>query len=127
MAPQYEHVFKPIRIGPIDVSNRVFMPAHGLAFVAGGPHGSKIPSQECVSYYVERVRGGVGLLFHSTCINPRDALASAYYLDPDRPRKEANGALARGKRFSFEGDGRLPGPFRQSRLYRRAGGIASGL
>jgi 2,4-dienoyl-CoA reductase-like NADH-dependent reductase (Old Yellow Enzyme family)/thioredoxin reductase len=79
VAPEYEHVFAPISIGPIEVPNRFFMPAHGLALVAGGPHGSKIPSQECVSYYAERARGGVGLLYHSTCINPRDALASAYY------------------------------------------------
>lgn len=81
MGTKYTKVFEPIRIGKVEVANRLFMPAHGLGMLAGGPHGSRVPSQASVDYYRERASGGVGLLFHSSGVNPRDSLVSAYYED----------------------------------------------
>jgi 2,4-dienoyl-CoA reductase-like NADH-dependent reductase (Old Yellow Enzyme family) len=62
---RYPHAFTPIRIGPVEVRNRVFMPAHGIPLIVGGPRGTKVPSDDYAHYFAERAAGGVGLLFHS--------------------------------------------------------------
>jgi hypothetical protein len=40
-------------------------------------------------------------------------LGAGYYFDPSRPRRELAAALRGGRPYVFEGDERLPGPFRQ--------------
>ena len=44
MLSDYPHVFSPLRIGPMAVANRIFMPPHGIPLVAPGPHGTRVPS-----------------------------------------------------------------------------------
>lgn len=80
MSSRYPHVFSPIKIGPVDVRNRVYMPPHGLlALVAGGPHGSLVPSDQMAEYFAERAENGVGLLFHSLTAPPRVRMSCALY------------------------------------------------
>ena len=77
----FPNVTRPIRIGPVEVRNRFFMPAHGLLLSVGGPHGSRIPSEDMVHYYSERAAAGVGLFVLSTAVNPRSPISCAYHPD----------------------------------------------
>ena len=54
----YTHLFEPIKIGKVEVKNRIVMApmGTGLNTLEGGF------SNRLVDYYVERARGGVGLL-----------------------------------------------------------------
>ena len=81
ISQRYPHVISPINIGPVEVRNRLYMPPHGLALTAAGPHGSAVPSDDCAYYYAERVEAGVGLVFHSLSTIPRHRLASPLYED----------------------------------------------
>lgn len=70
MLTDYPHVFSPIKIGPIEVSNRFFMPPHGIPLVVPGPHGTTVPSDDFACYYAERAAGGVALMGHSLSVLP---------------------------------------------------------
>lgn len=54
----YKHVFTPIRIGSVEIPNRIVMPAMGTNFA--GADGSISP--RAIDYYLARARGGVGLI-----------------------------------------------------------------
>jgi 2,4-dienoyl-CoA reductase-like NADH-dependent reductase (Old Yellow Enzyme family) len=54
---RYPHVFRPLRIGPITVRNRIFVPAHTTNYGE-----DNLPSQRHLVYHRERARGGVGLI-----------------------------------------------------------------
>jgi 2,4-dienoyl-CoA reductase-like NADH-dependent reductase (Old Yellow Enzyme family) len=81
VSERYPLVTTPIRVGPVQVRNRFFMPAHGLLLSVGGPHGSRIPSEDMVHYYAERAAAGVGLFVLSTAVNPRSFISCAYHRD----------------------------------------------
>lgn len=51
----FTHVLQPIRIGSVEVPNRVVRTAHGTA-IGGGTF-----SDDLIAYHLERARGGVGL------------------------------------------------------------------
>ncbi len=58
----FSTIFKPIRIGKVDIKNRIVMApmgAIGLASTAGGF------TQRAIDYYVERAKGGTGLIITS--------------------------------------------------------------
>lgn len=55
----YEHLFSPIRINGIKVKNRLVMGPMGNLFTSN-PLGR--PDAKLIAYYVERARGGVGLI-----------------------------------------------------------------
>lgn len=58
MHPRYPNVFSPIRLGPVEIATRFFFAPHGSSLSAGTK-----PSDDLVSYSVERVRdGGCGLV-----------------------------------------------------------------
>jgi 2,4-dienoyl-CoA reductase-like NADH-dependent reductase (Old Yellow Enzyme family) len=79
-ATKYPLVFRPLRIGPVEVRNRVYMPPHGLgALTVGGAHGSLYPSDQWAHYFAERAANGVGLIIHSNQILPRVRLAGPIY------------------------------------------------
>jgi 2,4-dienoyl-CoA reductase-like NADH-dependent reductase (Old Yellow Enzyme family)/thioredoxin reductase len=54
---QYSHVFRPLRIGKVEVKNRVFVPAHTTNFAE-----KFLPTETHINYHRERARGGVGLI-----------------------------------------------------------------
>jgi 2,4-dienoyl-CoA reductase-like NADH-dependent reductase (Old Yellow Enzyme family)/thioredoxin reductase len=72
----YPNVYKPIRIGPVEVKNRLFQTPHGSAAVNANPaygladhiyardpaDGSPVPHPDVIDYYEERARGGLGLI-----------------------------------------------------------------
>ena len=51
----YTHVDKPIRIGKVDVKNRIFRSPHVTGFAIGGLN------DQFIQYHAARARGGVGL------------------------------------------------------------------
>ena len=61
MAEPYPHVFAPVRLGPVEVANRVYFSAHST------PQGRTV-SEDYARYMEERAAGGVGLLVHSTSV-----------------------------------------------------------
>ena len=76
MGGPYPRVFSPIKIGPVDVRNRVYIPPHGLlSLVSGGAHGSLVPSDQWAHYFGERAANGVGLIIHSLTVPPRVRMA----------------------------------------------------
>jgi len=63
----YRHVFDPIKIGAIEIPNRIVMPAMGTNLAE--PDGSVGP--RVINYYAARARGGVGLItVETTAITP---------------------------------------------------------
>jgi 2,4-dienoyl-CoA reductase-like NADH-dependent reductase (Old Yellow Enzyme family)/pyruvate/2-oxoglutarate dehydrogenase complex dihydrolipoamide dehydrogenase (E3) component len=63
---KYPHVFQPIRLGPIDVSNRFYFAPHGIPLTT-----ESSPSDDAVYYFGARSAGGVGLIIHSMAIGGR--------------------------------------------------------
>src|SRR5579864_7062700 len=53
-----ELVWRPLRIGSVEVRNRVFVSGHTTNFGA-----NNLPTERHVAYHRERARGGVGLIF----------------------------------------------------------------
>ncbi|GAA3754265.1 2,4-dienoyl-CoA reductase (NADPH2) [Spinactinospora alkalitolerans] len=61
---RYSHLFTPLRVGPITVTNRVVFSAHLTNYAEDG-----LPGIRHAAYYAARARGGAGLIIteeHST-------------------------------------------------------------
>ena len=65
---EYPHVLAPIRIGGVELRNRVYIPPHGLPMVTPGPGGRNEPSIEYAEYFRQRAAAGVGLIVHSITV-----------------------------------------------------------
>lgn len=59
MGRPYQKLFEPCRIGGLEIKNRMFMAPMGLIGFADPDGGF---TKECQSYFIERARGGTGLL-----------------------------------------------------------------
>jgi 2,4-dienoyl-CoA reductase-like NADH-dependent reductase (Old Yellow Enzyme family)/thioredoxin reductase len=55
MDPRVQLLFDPIKVGPIELPNRICWSAHSTHFAKDG-----LPSDTQVAYYAERARGGAG-------------------------------------------------------------------
>jgi 2,4-dienoyl-CoA reductase-like NADH-dependent reductase (Old Yellow Enzyme family) len=63
---RFPHVFSPVRIGAVELKNRIFVPAHTTNY--GVEH---LPSERHVHYHAEKARGGVGLIiFEAIRVHP---------------------------------------------------------
>jgi 2,4-dienoyl-CoA reductase-like NADH-dependent reductase (Old Yellow Enzyme family) len=61
---RYRHLFAPLRLGPITVSNRIVFSAHLTNYAREG-----LPTEQHAAYYEARAAGGAGLIIteeHST-------------------------------------------------------------
>jgi 2,4-dienoyl-CoA reductase-like NADH-dependent reductase (Old Yellow Enzyme family)/thioredoxin reductase len=64
--PEITHLFEPVRIGSMELKNRIVMPAICCKF--GTEMGAV--SQRLIDYYCERARGGTGLIvIENTCVD----------------------------------------------------------
>lgn len=52
-----EHLFSPLRVGPVELQNRIASTAHQTTLVE-----DHLPTDEFVAYHEARARGGVGLI-----------------------------------------------------------------
>ena len=62
MSENYPKLFEPIRIGKVTIKNRLAMASMGivgLTDIEGNP------TQRAIDYYVERAKGGIGLIITS--------------------------------------------------------------
>lgn len=57
---KYTHMFSPIKIGSMDIKNRVFMSPHGMV-------GLGIGTDRQVGYFEARAKGGAGLMVIASC------------------------------------------------------------
>ena len=63
---QFSKIFEPITIGKVEIKNRIAMAPMGITGLCtlGGGF-----AQRAIDYYVERARGGTGLIITSlTCV-----------------------------------------------------------
>jgi 2,4-dienoyl-CoA reductase (NADPH2) len=61
---RYRHLFTPLRLGPVTVSNRIVFSAHLTNYATDG-----LPTEQHAAYYAARAAGGAGLIIteeHST-------------------------------------------------------------
>lgn len=63
MGNKYAKLFEPCKIGKLEIKNRMFMAPMGLVGFADGDGGF---TKDCQEYYIERARGGTGLLMTGT-------------------------------------------------------------
>jgi 2,4-dienoyl-CoA reductase-like NADH-dependent reductase (Old Yellow Enzyme family) len=67
--PRFPHLFEPIQIGRTELKNRIVMPPMSTNFGDLGHPGEV--SERHKNYYVERAKGGTGLIIiESTSVNP---------------------------------------------------------
>ena len=108
---KYPNVMKPIQIGPVEVSNRLYMSPHAIPLTAGSAHGSMVPSADYARYFEERARGGIGLIFHSMSAFARDWLCCARYeesipsFEAVAERVHGNGSKLFGQICYYHGHG----------------------
>lgn len=80
MSDRYPHVFSPIRIGPVDVANRLYFSPHGNPLSAGG-----VPSDDFLHYYEARAANGVGLLLQGLPVLPQQGGRQCAYQESAIP------------------------------------------
>ena len=59
MSGNFRKLMEPIKIGKLEIKNRVAMAPMAVVGLLN-PDGS--PGQRAIDYYIERARGGVGLI-----------------------------------------------------------------
>jgi len=93
-------VWEPLRIGTVDVRNRIFVSGHTTNFGS-----NNLPTERHVAYHRERARGGVGLIFteairvHPTTLGRSSTIAG--YLPESVPgfRRIVDAVHAEGARI----------------------------
>jgi len=64
---KFENLFKPLKIGKVEIKNRVVMPPMVMCY--GGPNGEV--TDQVVAHYEARAKGGAGLIIvEATCVHP---------------------------------------------------------
>jgi 2,4-dienoyl-CoA reductase-like NADH-dependent reductase (Old Yellow Enzyme family)/thioredoxin reductase len=82
----YPHLFEPIQIGSVTIPNRLFVTAHGPGYVVPDPTapGFSLPAPNTADYYVERAKGGAGLIIQGgTVIHPTSEYPTLWQLFSD--------------------------------------------
>ena len=60
---RFEHIFSPIRVGTMELQNRLVMAPMTVDY----GNDDETPSERQIAYYRERARGGVGLIGLEVC------------------------------------------------------------
>ena len=70
----FQHLLKPINLGPTRIKNRVFNPPHGTTLGHNG-----VVTDELIAYHETRARGGVGLIIlESMTLHPSYGFEEAF-------------------------------------------------
>ena len=72
---EYGNLFRPIKIGPIEIKNRIGMAPMNLFF--SNPDGSA--SEQQMAYYAARAKGGVGLIVTEAIRTSMEGVNRTYY------------------------------------------------
>ena len=99
---KYKMLFSPMRIGALEIKNRIVMPPMMMGF--GQPDGC--PTEMLMDYYEERAKGGTGLIIteitrvnddHGAAAFNQLAMSHDYHIEP--MREMANRIKRHGARF----------------------------
>ena len=71
----YPNLFKPIKIGSMEVKNRLFLAPMGTAF---GEHLVHKPTDRMAAYYAARAAGGTGLIIVEQSVMQRGSLVTKW-------------------------------------------------
>jgi 2,4-dienoyl-CoA reductase-like NADH-dependent reductase (Old Yellow Enzyme family)/thioredoxin reductase len=122
---KYPELFKPVRIGGIELRNRVVMPPMTTGFASDG-----FVTDTMVDYYAARAKGGVGLVIVEDCIVETPLGNHGYndiFIDDDKYVPDL-GRLARaikgngaGAAIQLNFSGRMGGKLRDGRLMLTGG------
>lgn len=82
MHPKYPNVFKPIRLGPVEIPNRFYFAPHGVSMAL--PRSNE-PSNDFPSYSAARVRGGCGLVIQSLNVHGKSPVSCSPYPEENVP------------------------------------------
>lgn len=89
MTEPYPNVFRPIKVGPVEIKNRFYFSPHGNPYVAGSG-----PSDNFAHYYAARAAGGCGMTMQSVSVMPRrGGLGITPYLEESVPAFRATADL----------------------------------
>jgi 2,4-dienoyl-CoA reductase-like NADH-dependent reductase (Old Yellow Enzyme family)/thioredoxin reductase len=69
MPEQFEHLFTPIHVGPIEMPNRICFTAHGTQMVS-----ANLPTEQQKAYLLERAKGGAGWMVVGSCLTSLDSI-----------------------------------------------------
>ena len=70
----YQHLLKPVNLGPTQIKNRVFNPPHGTTLGHDG-----VVTDDLIAYHETRARGGVGLIIlESMTLHPSYGLRGSF-------------------------------------------------
>jgi mycofactocin system FadH/OYE family oxidoreductase 2 len=70
---ELSHLFSPIKIGNVEIRNRILQSAHITNFAEGG-----LPTERHLRYYEARAKGGIGLIIQeATAVNMHTGLHSS--------------------------------------------------
>ena len=84
MHPKYPNVFTPIKLGPVEISNRFYFAPHGVALNIGNE-----PNNDFPWYSAERVRGGCDLVIQSLNVYGKVAGFGSPYPEKNIPSFQA--------------------------------------
>ena len=62
---EFKHLFQPIKLGPVEVKNRIVMSSHDTGF---GFFQENLPPEKYIEYIKARAQGGCGLLIIGACV-----------------------------------------------------------
>ncbi|MFA5547660.1 MAG: FAD-dependent oxidoreductase [Porticoccaceae bacterium] len=101
----FKHLFNPIKIGSLEIPNRVFMSPHGMI-----GHHLPIGSDQQVGYFEARAKGGVGMMGIASCqVQPARQLPANTWIraysrdDISAVEKIVNGAHRWGTKIFVQG------------------------
>lgn len=83
----FPHLFAPLQVGPVEVPNRMYVTPHAAGYTVPDPSlpGFSLPADNVEDYYVERARGGVGLIIQGgTVVHPTSEYPSLWQLFSER-------------------------------------------
>ena len=122
---KYPELFKPVRIGGIELRNRVVMPPMTTGFARDG-----YVTDTMIDYYAARAKGGVGLVIVEDCIVDTPLGNHGYndiFIDDDKFIPDL-GRLAKaikdngaGAAIQLNFSGRMAGKLRDGRLMLTGG------
>ncbi len=72
MSATHDSLFQPLRVGPVELENRVVFGPHTTEFGRDG-----LPTPRHSAYYAERARGGVGMIVTESSYVHRSSLSKA--------------------------------------------------
>src|SRR5438477_8145314 len=101
MHAKYPNVFKPIKLGPVELKNRFYQSPHIIPHTS--PQGA--PTEDSCAYVAERAKGGVGLVMTSMSVPARGrGVLPTPHLKENIPafRKLADAVHAAGAKYIVE-------------------------